>query len=56
MPLTKGRSRSAFESNVRELMHAYKAKGKIGTSRPRSKRKAVKQAVAIAYAERRRSR
>jgi hypothetical protein len=38
-----------ISSNVKELVGAYKEKGKIGTSKPASKAAAVKQAVAIAY-------
>lgn len=49
MPLQKGSSKKAFSSNVSELMHSYKKKGKIGTSTPASKGKARKQAVAIAF-------
>ena len=36
-------------NNIRELMHTYHRKGRIGRSRPASARKAVKQAAAIAY-------
>ena len=49
MPLKSGSSKKVISSNVKELVGAYKEKGKIGTSRPASKAKAVKQAVAIAY-------
>lgn len=47
MPLSKGKGKKAVSKNVKELMHAYDETGKIGTSRPKSKAKAVKQAVAI---------
>ena len=53
MPLKKGSSKKVFEKNVKELVNNYKDKGKIGTSKPASKPKAVKQAVAIAYAQQR---
>jgi len=34
-------------SNIKELVDTYKAKGRIGTSKPANKKAAVKQAVAI---------
>lgn len=55
MPLKKGKSEKTFKSNVREVVKSYKKTGKIGTSRPKSKAKAVKQAVAIAYSQKRKS-
>jgi len=48
MPLKTGKSKEVVLKNVSELMHAYKSKGKIGTSHPKSKKAAQKQAVAIA--------
>jgi hypothetical protein len=48
MPLEKGSSKKAISKNISELMRTYKKKGKIGTSKPKSKKKAQKQAVAIA--------
>ena len=48
MPLKKGRSRTTVGSNIKKLVHEYEDTGHIGTSHPASKRKAVKQAVAIA--------
>lgn len=53
MPLKSGKSKSAFNSNVSELVNKYESTGKIGTSKPKSKNKAIKQAVAIAYSEKR---
>ncbi len=47
MPLKKGKSDKAFKSNVKTEVKAIEAKGK-------SPAKAVKQAVAIAYAEKNR--
>jgi len=49
MPLKSEKSKSAFKSNVKELVDTYKEKGKIGTIKPKSKKKAVAQAVAISY-------
>lgn len=46
MPLKPGKSNVG--KNVKELMKSYKKKGKIGTSKPESKKAAQKQAVAIA--------
>jgi hypothetical protein len=48
MPLKKGSSKKAVSSNVKEMVHSYEKSGKIGNSKPASKKKAVKQAVAIA--------
>lgn len=46
MPLKKGKSKKAFKSNVATETKALEAKGK-------SPKKAVKQAVAIAYSKKR---
>jgi len=55
MPLKKGKSNKVFSSNVKELVDTYKGTGKIGTSKPKSKKKAIKQAVAIAYTQQKKS-
>jgi len=48
MPLKKGKTDKIIGDNIRELMGSYKNKGKIGTSKPTSIKKAQKQSVAIA--------
>ena len=47
MPLKAGSNRKVVSSNIKELVDTYKSKGRIGTSKPASKKAAVKQAVAI---------
>lgn len=47
MPLKGGKSQQAVKSNIKTLVHEYEQEGKIGNSRPDSKKKAIKQAVAI---------
>ncbi|MDE2102902.1 MAG: hypothetical protein KGL39_37000 [Patescibacteria group bacterium] len=56
MPLSKGASNATRKANIKEVVQNYEATGKIGNSRPQSPQKAVKQAVAIGYAEQRRAR
>lgn len=51
MPLKKGKSKKTISANIGTLVGDYKKKGSIGTSKPKSKKEAVKQAVAIAYAK-----
>lgn len=48
MPLVSGKSRAAVGKNIAELMSSYHRKGKIGSSRPKSAKKAHRQATAIA--------
>jgi hypothetical protein len=56
MPLSKGRSRKTVGRNVKKLVHEYENKGTIGASHPESKKKAIKQAVAISLKKAGRSR
>lgn len=51
MPLKTGSSRKTVSTNVKKLVHEYERDGTIGTSHPASKKKAVKQAVAIALSK-----
>ena len=55
MPLKQGKSQATFKKNVSELMHAFKRKGKIGTSTPKNAAKARQQALAIAFSMKRKS-
>jgi hypothetical protein len=56
MPLKSGKSNKVVSRNIQELVDKYQASGKIGTSRPKSKKAAVKQAVAISLSKAGRSR
>jgi hypothetical protein len=51
MPLRKGSSQSVVSGNIRTLVDDWKKDGSIGSSRPPTKNKAIKQAVAIALAK-----
>lgn len=49
MPLKSGSSSKTRSSNIKELVHTYKSKGKIGHTHPGSMKKAQQIAAAIAY-------
>ena len=55
MPLKKGKSKTTRNKNIKEVINSYEKTGKIGKSKPKSKKKAIKQAVAIGYAQQRSS-
>jgi len=55
MPLKTGSSRKTISRNIRTTMHEYEKSGKIGRSAPQSKKKAQKQAIAIAMDKARKS-
>ena len=56
MPLKKGSSQDTVSTNVKKLVHEWKKDGSIGASHPKSKKQAVKQAVAISLKKAGRSR
>ena len=51
MPLKKGKSKKVICENIGKMMREYEDAGMMGTSKPKSKKKAMKQAAAIAYAK-----
>lgn len=56
MPLRKGTSKEMMSQNIAEVMHSYKRTGRIGSSKPTTSPKARKQAIAIAFDMKARSR
>jgi hypothetical protein len=51
MPLKKGSSQSVVSSNIKTLVDDWNQDGSIGTSHPLTKKKAIKQAIAIALSK-----
>lgn len=51
MPLKKGKSKETISKNIKSEMEKFKKTGKIGTSKPKNKKKAQKQATAIALSK-----
>ena len=51
MPLKSGYSQETISANIEEIMRSWKETGKIGSSKPKTKRQAMRQAAAIAYAK-----
>ncbi|MGB7481291.1 MAG: hypothetical protein WA924_13275 [Burkholderiaceae bacterium] len=47
MPTTHGKKHDKVGQNVEKLVHEWERDGSIGSSHPPTKKKAIKQAVAI---------
>lgn len=53
--LKKGGSRATVSANIKEIVDDWEKDGTIGNSHPKTKQKAVKQAVAISLGEARKT-
>lgn len=51
MPLKKGSSQATVSSNIQMLVSEWQKDGLIGSSHPATRKKAIKQAVAIALSK-----
>jgi hypothetical protein len=47
MPASTGKKHDKVSANVEKIVHDWEQDGAIGSSHPKTKKKAVKQAVAI---------
>ena len=54
MPLMRGGSKKVISRNIREMLHKYKRKGKIGKVEPEDMMHARSIAAAAAYSKARR--
>jgi len=55
MPLKEGKSAATHGANVAEMLRGYAQRGKIGNTKPKSKKKAIEIANAAAYRKQRES-
>ena len=51
MPLKKGSTQAVVSSNIKTLVDDWNQDGSIGTSHPPTKKKAIKQAIAVALSK-----
>ena len=51
MPLKKGSSQATVSSNIKTLVDEWQKDGSLGASHPPNRKKAIKQAVAIALSK-----
>lgn len=49
MPLRVGKGKKVISDNIREMMNAFNKTGKIGNTRPKNKKEALKIATAAAF-------
>ncbi len=47
MPASTGKKHDKVSANIEKIVHDWEQDGAIGSSHPKTKKKAVKQAVAI---------
>ena len=51
MPLKSGKSKAIISANIKEMMMSWKKTGRIGSTRPKNKKEALKIATAAAYSK-----